>query len=141
MNLPEIYAELLRRGVRCYSGDYNFDCGADALTIKTAGGAWGVFLDEKRIRTTAEETVAVGHEYAHVVEDATYTLDAPAALRALAETRANRFAYNHLAPFNDVVRLLRAGRSFSEIAAALNVTEAFLREAWEYYTGPGGMSA
>lgn len=136
MTLTDVYADLVRRGVRCFSGAYGFECGADAATIKL-GDTFGVFLDDRRIVTNAAEMEAVAHEWAHICEDATYSVDAPAAIRAIAERKATRFAYEHLAPYQTIRDGLQDQRTPAEIAASLNVTEAFVRDAWAFYAATG----
>ena len=140
MTLAEIYAILIKKGVRCFSGDYGLEAGADAVVIKM-DDSWGMFLDDRRIRTTAEETVAVSHELAHIVKDATYGIDAPVELRRLAEQKAERWQIETMLPWTVLARHLRRGLAMWEIAEAEGVTEAFVREAIAYYTERKGKTA
>ena len=140
MTLTEIYADLIKRGVRCFSGAYGFDCKADAVAIKL-GDSWGVFLDERRIHTTAEEKVAVTHEWAHIVTNATYGLDAPPALRQMAEMIADRRQIEAVLPWRTLSRDLRRGMQPWEIAEDEGVTEELVRQALDYYTQKRGKTA
>lgn len=140
MTLAEVYAALLRRGVRCFSGDYALDAGADAVVIKL-DGSWGLFLDDRRIRSAAAEKTAASHELAHIMEDATYGIEAPAALREMAEHKAERWQYEHVLPWPVLVQYLRSGMEPWEIAEAECVTERFVRDALAYYINKRGMSA
>ena len=140
MTIYQIYADLVRRGVRCFSGDYNLDTGADAVAVKL-GDAWGVFLDDRRIRTSAAEMVAVSHEWAHIAEDATYSIDAPPALKQLAEVIADRCQIEAVLPWRILARYLRAGAEPWEIADAEGVTEAFVRKALAYWIERRGKTA
>lgn len=140
MTLAEVYADLLRRGVRLFSGSYAFDCGADAVAVKL-GDAWGVFLDDRRILTTAEEKVAVTHEWAHIVTNATYGLDAPPALKQMAEMIADRRQIEAVLPWRTLSRDLRRGMQAWEIAEDEGVTEELVRQALTYYTEKRGKTA
>lgn len=140
MTLTEIYADLIKRGVRCFSGAYGFDCKADAVAIKL-GDSWGVFLDERRTHTTAEEKVAVTHEWAHIVTNATYGLDAPPALRQMAEMIADRRQIEAVLPWRTLSRDLRRGMQPWEIAEDEGVTEELVRQALDYYTQKRGKTA
>ena len=133
MTIYQIYADLIRRGVRCYSGDYALDTGSDAFAVKV-GERFGVFLDERRIKTTAEEKVAISHEWAHITENATYGIDAPPELVRKAECLADRKQIEAVLPWRAVAWYLRRGMQPWEIAEAECVTEAFVRAAIEYYT-------
>jgi len=140
LTLAEVYADLIRHGVRCFSGDYALDTGSDAVAVHL-GDSWGVFLDDHRIRTTAEEKVAVSHEWAHIVEDATYGIDAPRSLVQLAEASACRRQYEAVLPWRTLSRYLRSGFAPWDIADAESLTEAFVRDAIEYWTQRRGMTA
>lgn len=139
MTLTEIYADLCRRGVWCFSGTYNMDAPTDAVAIRLGSGAWGLFLDERRIRTTAEEKVAVSHELAHIVMDATYQLDAPKELKALAETVATRKQIETVLPWRVLQSYVRQGMEAYEIADREGVTEDFVRLALDHYIIKRGM--
>lgn len=140
MTLTEVYAALVRRGVRCFSGDYGLECGADAVVIKMCG-SWGMFLDDRRIKTSADEMVAASHELAHIVTDATYGIDAPDDLKQLAERKAERWQIETVLPWQTLEEHLRNAREPWEIAEAEGVTEQFVREAMAYYIERKGMSA
>lgn len=140
MTLIEIYADLIRRGVRCFSGDYGLDAGADAVTVKL-GDNFGVFLDDRRIRTTAQEKVAASHEWAHIVEDATYGVDAPKELVKIAERRADFRQISEILPWCVIAPYLRQGLSVYEISERENVTEDFVRRAIRYWTEKRGKTA
>lgn len=138
MTLTEIYADLIRRGVRCFSGTYDMDAPTDAVAIRLAGGAWGIFLDERRIRTTAQEKVATSHEWAHIVTDATYSIEAPRELKRLAETIATRKQIEAVLPWDVLRQYLRQNIPQYEIADREGVTEDFVRLALDYYINKRG---
>lgn len=140
MTLAELYASLVRRGVRCFSGDYALDAGADAVVIKL-GDAWGMFLDDRKIRTTAEEKVAVSHELAHIEEDATYGVDAPIDLKQKAEALAERRQIESVLPWRVLAKYLHRGLAPWEIAEAENVTEVFVLKALDYWFEKRGRTA
>ena len=85
--LTEIYNELIAMGALIFHGSYDLSGSCDSTTIKV-GGRFGVFMDDVKIRTRAQELDAASHEWAHIVSDATYGVDAPAAVRMKAETRS-----------------------------------------------------
>ena len=140
MTLVEIYADLRRRGCLFFSGDYDLDAGADAVTIKMQDG-FGVFLDDRRITTTAKEKVAASHEWAHIVEDATYGIEAPPELVRMAEYIATRRQYEAVLPWGVISRYLRRGCSSWDIAETEGLTQAFVEKAIEYWTTKRGKKA
>ena len=140
MTLVEVYAELVKRGVRCFSGNYDLDTGCDAVAVKV-GNEWGVFLDDRRIRNAAEEMVATSHELAHIVSDATYGVEAPRELVRLAETVATRKQMEMVLPWESLCKEIRRGLEPWEIAEETNLTERFVRSAIDYWMEKRGKIA
>lgn len=137
--LTEIYNELMTMGVLIFHGRYGLSGKADSVTIKT-GGRFGVFLDDARIRTRAQELDAASHEWAHIVSDATYGADAPAAVRMKAETRATRTQIERVLPFHDMLQAMKAGDTTAfALAEHFGITEDLIHKAYDYYTGPCGL--
>lgn len=137
--LTEIYNDLLDKGVMMYAGNYHLSGDTDAATIKL-GDNFGVFLDVNKIRTLRQEKEAVVHEWAHIVEDATYCVDAPPAIRQKAELRAERRTIKKLLPVEQLRAAMQNGiTEVWELAEFFNVSESLILDAVEFYTGPCGL--
>lgn len=137
--LIETYADLLRRGVKFFSGTYSFDCGADACTIRI-GEQFGLFLDCSKILTSRDEKKAVVHEWAHITGNATYGVDSPPAVRQKAETYAERKEIKKLVPLDKLRKALRSGyTTISDLAEYFDLDEEDIGRALAYYTGPCGV--
>ena len=138
--LNEVYYDLLAKGVIVFANDYHLSGDCDAATVKV-GPHFGVFLDIDRIRTIRQEKEAVIHEWAHIVTDATYGVDAPAAVRQKAEETARRAEIKKLLPFEKMRGVIKAGcTQIYELSEFFNVSEEMVLEAIEYYTGPCGLT-
>lgn len=136
----EAYADLLQRGVIFFTGEYRFDSGGDACTIK-CGDTFGLFLDSSRIKTPRQEKEAVVHEWVHITGNSTYRVDAPPAIRQKAEESARRDEIKKLLPFERMRGAIRGGiTQIYELSEFFNVSEDKVREAIDYYTGPCGLS-
>ncbi len=137
--LTEIYNELMAMGVLIFHGRYGFSGKTDSVTIK-AGGRFGVFLDDARIRTSAQELDAASHEWAHIVSDATYGVNAPAAVKQRAETRATRTQIERVLPYCEMLQAMKAGDTTAfALAEHFGITEELVHKAYDYYTGPCGL--
>lgn len=137
--LTRLYNELSSMGVSLFSGRYDFDGEYDAL-VATKGDLLGMFLDIDRIRTVQQELVAVGHEWAHIATGSTYTMGATPAMIQAAERKATRAQIKKLLPFEEMRAAMEAGYVEPwELAEYFEVTEDFVQEAINYYTGPCGL--
>lgn len=138
--LTRLYNELSDMGVSLFSGRYAFDGEYDALVV-AKDSLLGMFLDIDRIRTVRQELVAVGHEWAHIATGATYTMGATPAMIQAAERKATRAQIKKLLPFDEMRAAMDAGYTeVWELAERFEVTEDFVQEAVDYYTGPCGLS-
>jgi hypothetical protein len=137
--LTELYNELLDMGADVFSGGYCFSGDCDSMVIQL-GDAYGVFLDIDRIRTLPQELEAVSHEWAHIVTGSTYTLGATAAVRQRSERRAARAQIRRVLPFEELrAAVLDGCQEIWQLADRFSVSEDFVREAIDYYTGPCGL--
>lgn len=137
--LTEIYNDLLDRGVMMFAGNYNLSGNTDAATIKFKND-FGLFLDVQKVHTLRQEKEAVAHEWAHIVEDATYCVDAPPAIRQKAELRAERRTIKKLLPVERLRAAMQNGiTEVWELAEFFNVSESLIMDAVEFYTGPCGL--
>ena len=138
--LNEVYNDLLTRGVMLFAQDYRGKGASDATVIKYKG-RFAVFLDIDQIRTLRQEKEAVVHEWAHIACDATYALDAPAAIRQKAEERAHRTELKRLVPFDALNQAVTNGITEPfDLSELFNVSEQTVLDAVALYTGPMGMA-
>ena len=138
--LTELYNDLSDRGVVLFSGCYHLSEGAEAATVKI-GPHFGVFLDIDRVRTVQQEKVVIAHEWGHIVCDATYGMDAPPAVRQKAEHTATVAQIKELLPYEDLAGALKDGcTSVHELSEQLVLPEDFIQQAFDYYTGPCGLT-
>ena len=138
--LTELYNELLSAGVLVFSGSYHLKGDCDSVIVSD-GARYGIFLDIDKIRTVAQESEAVSHEWAHYATGATYTFDAPPSVRQKAEVRADRAQIEKLLPFDEMRGAIHAGRrQIFELADYFTVSEEMIRNAISYYTGPKGLT-
>lgn len=138
--LNEVYNDLLALDVTFFAAGYHLSGDCDAATVRV-GHSYGVFLDIDRIRTIRQEKEAVVHEWAHITTDATYCIDAPAAVRQRAEETARRAEIKKLLPFERMRGVIKAGYTqIYELSEIFNVSEDMVTEAIEYYTGPCGLT-
>lgn len=138
--LTELYNDLLAGGVLVASGSYHLKDDCDSVIVSDGAGRFGIFLDIEKIRTIAQETDAVSHEWAHWTSGATYPFDAAPAIRQKAETRADRIQIEKLLPFDEMRGVIRGGvTQIYELAEYFSVPEDLIRSAIDYYTGPKGL--
>lgn len=138
--LTELYNDLVNMDVEVMSGCYKMSGECDSTVIRL-GNAYGIFLDIDRIRTVCQEVEAVGHEWAHITTGATYTVGATPAMIQAAERKATRAQIKKLLPFEEMRATVDAGYTeVWELAERFEVTEDFVQEAIDYYTGPCGLS-
>ncbi len=81
-----------------------------------------------------EELVCLAHEMGHCATGSFYTSDTPMTARARLEQRADRWAFRHLVPLEELKSLLRGGECrWDEAAEHFQVTEEFMRKAVAFY--------
>ena len=138
--LTELYRDLQGMGASLFTGNYGMSEGSDAAAV-CVDGKYGIFLDIDRIRTVPQEVVSVSHEWAHAEYDATYAVGADPLTKARAENRATKKQIERICPYDEMLDAMRRGYTTSyELAEQLTVTEEMIRKAYEYYTGPCGLS-
>lgn len=126
-------------GVLVASGSYHLKGECDSVIVSD-GSHYGIFLDIDKIRTIAHEKEAVAHEWAHWISGATYTFDAPPAVRQKAEVQADRRQIKKLLPFDEMRAAMQNGiTEVWELAEFFNVSESLITDAVEFYTGPCGL--
>lgn len=96
-------------------------------------------VDRTRLPTEAQLRTALIHEEGHFDSGAFYTPFSPYQLRAQAEDRANRSAYQKRIPLKELRRQLRRGLSVWELADYFNVTPEFIWETYLFYKNTRGV--
>ena len=123
-------------------GVYAFDLGRHAaLSVRHEDWTCDIALDMGKIETTAEEKTLLGHEMGHCETGSFYNQYTPWDVRQRHENRADRWAITHLCPYEEMLEAMRSGiTELWDLADRFTVTEDFVRMAYEYYTGPCGLS-
>lgn len=135
--LTTIYKDLFDSDVLIF--DYRIPF-SDAAVIEV-DGIYGIFVDTEQFRTAADETVAVAHEAGHIFTGSTYKLASPYSVIQKHENTANKWAIKKLLPFDEMKRAMDNGLTTKyELADFFEVTEDFVQMAFDYYTGPCGLS-
>ncbi len=133
-NLEDLYDDLLENHVELFKVDFDLPAEADGVIMKCSG-RYGIFLNRAKIRTRAQEKVAVAHEMAHFYYEEFYSPRADQSVVRRAETKADRMTVEILLPFADLKRAIFAGYTTPwDLAEELGVTEEFVRQAYDYYT-------
>lgn len=123
-------------------GIYAFDLGdMPALSVQHEDWSCDIALDLNEIECTATETELLSHEMGHCMTCSFYNRYCPYDVRQRHENRADRWAILHVLPFSEMRAAMRAGyRTAWELADYFSVTEDMIRKAYEYYTGPCGLT-
>lgn len=104
-----------------------------AMSLSFPDGTIGISSD--RIRA-ADEKVCLAHEIGHCVTGSFYNINSPLDVRGQHEYRANKWAYQHLLPYNDLIAAVKEGITETwEIAEYFGLPEEFTIEAIAYYRG------
>lgn len=94
----------------------------------------GMFIDSKKLGSVVEEIEVVAHEAGHIMTGSLHKVYSPYDLIERHEYRANMWAFQQLVPVDKLVSLhLKGCRESGEYADALEVSEAFLVDALQYY--------
>lgn len=135
--LTELYCDLFNSGVLMF--DYRLPF-SDAAIIEI-DGCYGLFIDTSQITSIAEELVTIAHEAGHIFTGSTYKLASPYSVIQKHENTANKWAIKKLLPFDEMKRAMDNGLTTKyELADFFEVTEDFVQMAFDYYTGPCGLS-
>ena len=114
---------------------------AESLSAELPDGSCVIAIDPTKIRSQAEHKVKLGHELGHCVKGAFYNPSSPWDIRQRHENRADRWEIQQLIPFEDMQAAFHEGCVTPwDLAERFGVTEAFIKKAFEYYTGPCGRS-
>lgn len=85
--------------------------------------------------TPQEKKVMLAHELGHPEYGGFYNIYSPFALRSKTEAKAQRWAFYHAIPPDEIREALKKGiREVWELAEYFNVTEQFMNDGLRYYT-------
>lgn len=130
--LIDLYDWLSQEGVFVFDRQLPFSSAeTKAVTIKVEKtNTWGIFLDEGRLNTMAEKTVAAYHEGGHYATGTTHEVYSPQDLIEKHECKADKWAIKKLIPKDELDEAVAAGYTeFWDLAEYFGVTEDFIRKA------------
>lgn len=134
--LIELYNWLSQEGVFVFDRQLPFsDDATKALTIKLEQtDTWGIFIDTRRMETSAEKTVAAYHEGGHYATGTTHKLYSPQDLIEKHEYKADKWAIKKLVPKDELEAAVNAGHTeIWDLADYFGVTEDFMRKTVCWY--------
>ena len=134
--LLALYHKLNSAGARFYTWDL---MGAPAVTLEV-DGSYGIFMDFDEIKDSAEEAVVVAHEGGHFSTGATHKVSSPYDLVEKHEYKANRWAFEHYLPADELKTAMASGLTEPwQLAEWYGFPESFVRRALEYWTTRRGV--
>ena len=129
-NLLSLYDDLESNGVDVYNWNVK---GTSACTLASEE-CTSIFIDYNQIKTEAEETCILAHEYGHFATGTTHQLCSPLELVSRHEYKANKIAIKRLLPIQKILFALQKGiKETWELADYFNLTEDFVCMALDYY--------
>lgn len=113
-----------------------------ALTIRyDSEQKYGIFCNEQKFESNAEEFLIMAHEYGHCKSGATHKLCSPYQLIEQHEERANRAAVHELLPVEEIEEAVSAGNTtLWQIAECICMPEQFVSMAIEIYRLEGKLN-
>lgn len=99
-----------------------------------------IFFNDKAFATTAKKREVLYHETGHCVTGSFYNIYSPFDIRQKHENTADRWAIKELLPFDEMRGAMREGYTeVWELAEYFDVTESFVRRAYDYYINARGL--
>ncbi|MDO4943723.1 MAG: ImmA/IrrE family metallo-endopeptidase [Ruminococcus sp.] len=96
-------------------------------------GFYSIIIDNRQIRSNAEETVIAAHEIGHCETGAFYN-EHSLELRSRMEYRADKWAIKKLVPEDELIKAFKCGiLEIWELAEYFDVTEDFMIKVCEFY--------
>ena len=106
----------------------------EALSIMDTDGSCAIAIDPQQLAGETDEKMKLAHELGHCMTGSFYNIYTPLDNRQQHESRANRWAYQHLVPVEELARAFHRGVTEPwELAEYFSVPEDFLRGAVAYY--------
>lgn len=101
-------------------------------SISTPGN---IGIDADQMKTSIDEKEHLAHELGHCMKYAFYTGSSPYELRSQKEYRANKWAIEHLVPYNILAKTIKRGIVTSwELSEYFDVSENFMKQALNFYS-------
>lgn len=136
VKMSEINREMEQQGVSLILYKIGF---AKAATLEI-GQTYGIFLDKDQQFERAELKGILAHELGHCCTGATHKVSSPLDLIARHEYKANRWAYERFLPFEKFQQAAQMGLvDWWEFSEFFDLPEAFVRDAFAYYTECRGL--
>lgn len=131
IDILDLYTLADRHGTQVYWFDLE---AAESLSMPLPDGSCAIAMDPCRLRTLADEKVKLAHELGHCETGAFYNRYAARDLRQKHERRADKWALKKLLPEDELALAYSKGyREPWELAEYFDVTESFVRKAFEIY--------
>ena len=119
---------------------YWYSMELESLVVETAPGETAIALDPGKLTGLGDEKYKLAHELGHSLTGALYRRNTPLDERGRCEQRADRWAIEHLLPFEALEEAVRSGRDTpAELAEYFQLPQTFVEKAVAYYLGPKGL--
>lgn len=139
MTVEDLYSMAEERQVGVYA--FNMSDEMPALSLQHEDGSCDIALNMDLVSCSAEEMELLGHEMGHCVTGSFYNRYSPFDLKQRHENRADRWEIRTILPYDDMLRAMRSGLTTPwDLAERFHVTERLVRKAYDYYTGPCGLT-
>lgn len=133
-DIEQLYNEVMAQGIMLF----NYAAAATPATAVQNRYGSAIFVNERLVRTTAEEKYAVAHEAGHIATGSMHPVGSPWEVIAQDEYRADKYAVRRLLPLERLLEALREGDVEPwQLAERFNQTEAFIRRAVYIYRCEG----
>lgn len=119
---------------------YSMETELESLVVETAPGETAIALDPGKLTGLGDEKYKLAHELGHSLTGALYRRNTPLDERGRCEQRADRWAIEHLLPFEALEEAVRSGRDTpAELAEYFQLPQTLVEKAVAYYLGPKGL--
>ena len=119
---------------------YSMESGLESLVVETAPGRTAIAIDPLKLTGLGDEKYKLAHELGHSLTGSLYRRSTPLDERGRNEQRADRWAIEHLLPFESLEAAVSTGRTrMEELADYFQLPQNFIEMAVAYYTGPKGL--
>lgn len=106
----------------------------EALSLMDPRGRCYIGINQRMIRSGADEKTKLAHELGHCATGSFYCIYSPYDLRMRHEVRADKWAIRKLIPENELNDVVKKGcTTMWDLAEHFGVTEEFMRRAIQLY--------
>ena len=118
-----------------YAADHDIRVDDFPLTgVKSLSLPGNIAINETAFESAAEKATCIAHELGHCETGSFYNIHCKYDLWEKHEYRANKWAYLHFLPPDEITLAVKSGITETwELAEYFNVTQQFLNKAIEYY--------